>query len=176
MRALMLQALVLEPGTHRYVIAQLTEKSKSPPADDSEIAEVFGEQIVFHARLGHTSEVAWAIWACLALRIPMDTNAAKAISSLEDDVVALLALHARSLKLLPDLDIGQWLNWMNVDELRGEHWLLAYEACEKGWLCSPSAGDYIDRDPHFGWMRRERISFYNENISVEVPDNMLGRR
>jgi hypothetical protein len=47
---------------------------------------------------------------------------------------------------------------MNGDQLHEEHWLVAYEAYERGWLSS-SGGDYISSDKYFNWLRVNGVRF-----------------
>jgi hypothetical protein len=74
---------------------------------------------------------------------------------------------------LPGVDLSVWSNLMTGSALRGEHWLLAYEARIKGWLPSRDGSDYIAADPCFAWMRSENVSFYNAGAPAGIPDEML---
>jgi hypothetical protein len=173
LEALLLQAMVLEAGTHRYVIEHFTKPENRPTSSLENLREVLTDQVLFHAKMRHTSEVAWALWASIALNVPMESRVAQVVAGLEDDVVALLALHGHQIGLLPGLDKGPWTKHMTASELRGEHWLLAYEGLMKGWLPSFDGSDYLSSDPCFGWMKDARVSFYDPNTAAQVPDEML---
>lgn len=173
LQALLLQAMVLEPGTHRYVISYFTETPENRPLDPDQVCEVLSDQVVFHARLRHTSEVAWALWASITLGVPLKRDAARVLGSVDDDVVALLALHARESGLLPELNVDMWMQYMTRSELRGEHWLLAYEANVKGWLPPVGGVDHVAADPAFGWMKAGAVSFYDAGAPHLMPAEML---
>jgi hypothetical protein len=173
LEALLLQSLLLEPGTHRYVINHFTEKLANRPKNKDYVGQTFMDHLVSHARLGHTSEVAWAIWACIALDMTLNAEAARAVGELDDDVVALLALDAETRSLLPGLDTTLWRSFMTKDELRGKHWLLAYEASIKGWLPPAGGKDYLASDACFNWMHQHGVSFYSNVVPQRVPPQML---
>lgn len=173
MEALLLQAMLLEPGTHRYVINYLTEKPENKPVAIDEVRAVLGSQIARCAQLRHTNEVAWALWASIALSVKLETSVGAQVSKIDDDVVALLALHARQAGLLDGVDVTLWSSFMVEEQLRGEHWLLAYEATTKRWLPSKNGTDYVGSDACFRWMRDNGVSFYDTATPLTVPDEML---
>ena len=134
--------------------------SKSP------LSETLESTIDRHARRGEGSEVAWAVWGALAHNVPLSAVAAQAISAMEDDVVALLALDADACGLFPPgaLDKQAWTVTTNQsDVLTGEHWLLAYEANQHNWI--PSAA--VAADPTFSLMSQAGVSFYD--CSQNIP-------
>lgn len=117
-----------------------------------------------HAPLGHGSYVAWAIWGCLIFRIKITSKSIEDILTMEDAVVSLLFLHARSEKLasLAKKNLKTWDVYMVNDGLRGEMWLLSYEAKVKGWLTSKGVKDHISSDGIFDFLRKQNVSFYDE--------------
>ena len=95
------------------------------------LAEVFESVISRHATRAQGSEVAWAIWGALAWDVPLSARAARLVDGMEDDIVALLAMHAAARDLFPNgsLTKNSWATLVSQPEvLNGEHWLLAYEA------------------------------------------------
>ena len=88
---------------------------------------------------------------------------------MNDDVVALLALHARSLGLLPGLDDVAWLLHMARDGLYGEHWLLAYEALHHNLLPSVTGNNYVRGAVVFGSLRKNGVCFYDETATINTP-------
>ena len=50
---------------------------------------------------------------------------------------------------------------MTASDLAGEHWLLAYEAHEHGWLPPVGGVDYIAADPVFAQLRADNVRFYD---------------
>jgi hypothetical protein len=126
------------------------------------LADVIEAQIARHAPLKNASEVAWAIWAALRFRVRLSESAAKEVSSLSDDVVALLALDARKARLFPagTLDTSSWQTLVrDPDVLRTDHWLLGYESEGHGWLRGAAAA--IQADPFFRELKRASVHFYS---------------
>jgi hypothetical protein len=80
-----------------------------------EVAEIANSLIVTHSPLRHSSEVANAVYACLALGLTLGDAAVDAISKCDDAVVALLALdcEARHLTSKP-FDKALWINHMSL--------------------------------------------------------------
>jgi hypothetical protein len=118
--------------------------------------------------------VVWALWGALAWRVPLTGAAAKAASSMDDDVVALLALDADDGGLFPPGTLKK-ARWAKVtsqpDVLHGEHWLLAYEAHQKKWLKTPA----VKNDSVFKAMLRAGVSFYDRTQNVpQFPDAAHG--
>jgi hypothetical protein len=121
------------------------------------------------AQRGQASEVAWGLWTAIALGISLSWDVTRAVSIMADDVVALVALHAKALGLMKGLDATLWQSWMSDDQLRNEHWLMAYEAYEHGWLPSVSGTDYIASDPTFAPLRAANVRFYDETAQMPPP-------
>lgn len=83
---------------------------------------------------------------------------------MDDDVVALLALHARSKGLIPrGLDTDLWRSYLNGDALGGGHWLLACEANVQGWLEPSTGADYLTGNRNFAALRQHHVRFYDPN-------------
>jgi hypothetical protein len=124
------------------------------------LAELFEGVISRHAARAQGSEVAWAIWGAIAWDVHLSTDAAQLIDMMEDDVVALLAMHAAELDLFPkgSLTKSSWAALAEqTDALEGEHWLLAYEANQQGWLRTPA----VAVDPDFSRMSTAGVQFYD---------------
>lgn len=170
LQRLLLDCVAPEPATVRYVLESIiTRANTGAAAALAEIEEVMNSLIVDHSGLPHSSEVAWALWACLALGITISSDASAAVSQCEDAVVALLALHCEAQGLVgAPLDHTIWLSYMNQDSLYDDHWLLAYEANVKGWLPSQGGGDHVSADPNFQFLKAAGVSFYD--VTMAVPD------
>ncbi|MFG1691207.1 RNA-directed DNA polymerase [Gemmatimonadota bacterium] len=160
---LLLQCLSAEPGTASRVLAELRKYQIAGSALALDrIQAVVEEMVCRHSRFGHGSEVAWAVWMAIALRIALTKEATDRLPYLDDPLVPLLALHADALGLLPSgLDKTRWAGLMRKDELYGEHWVLVYEANVKGWLPSVGRTDHVLADPCFAYLKRNKVSFYN---------------
>ena len=122
--------------------------------------------ILTHAPRAHGSEVAWALWGALAWGLRMNRTVATAVSAMDDDVVALLALDAEARNLFPAgaLNKRAWQLALNQpDVLEGEHWLLAYEANRQGWLLTPA----VAQDSVFLAMNTAQVSFYDRAKNIQ---------
>jgi hypothetical protein len=126
----------------------------------SPLADVFEGVIQRHASRGEGSEVSWALWGALAWSIPLSNDAAASVSTMEDNVVALLAMDLNMKGLFPSgsLNLQRWIGAVSQpDALMGENWLLAYEGNQKGWLSTPA----VTAEPEFAAMSIAGISFYD---------------
>ena len=116
-----------------------------------------------HAPHRHSGEVGWAIWACIAMRIPLNTTTVRAALRIEDSICALLLLHARRQGLVENpTDLNELRRELTANALYGPRWLLAYEANVKGWFRFRGAADYVSSDRNFGLLKAARVSFYDE--------------
>jgi hypothetical protein len=178
LESLLLNLLVAEPSCARHVavtISSLTAMGHS--VDSAALSQVMEEVALKHARLGHGSEVSWALWLCIANRVAISQTAAAAVGEMEDDIVALLALHANQLGLVVGgLPTAKWAQLMTSDELRGPHWLLSYEARVKNWLPSFQSADHVAPDPFFARIRAAQVSFYDLQATIPVTSTSAGSR
>lgn len=144
------------------------------PIAKAPLAELFESIVEHHARRGEGSEVAWALWGALAWSVPLSQGAAKAVSGMEDDIVALLALDVESRGLFPPgaLNKQEWDAIVNQpDALHGQHWLLTYEAVSRNWLASSSVGAHNVLGPMSG----AGVRFYDPARNVpQFPPGARG--
>lgn len=106
------------------------------------------------------------LWAAIVLDVELSSDAARAIATMDDDFVALLALDAdeRELFAAGGLDASRWEHLVDYDAvLSGPHWLLAYEASVRGWLTS--ARSRVAKDPFFNVLKKRKIRFYDTDPS-----------
>ncbi|HEX4335861.1 MAG TPA: hypothetical protein VH062_08110, partial [Polyangiaceae bacterium] len=118
--------MVVEPGIIREVLAELIkQQALGRQLSMSKIAEALSEIVVRHAPLGHGSEVAWALWAHIALVIPLGSYELDAVEAMDDPVVALVTLDAAQRNLTPRASTSQnWNNAMTAAGLTDTNWLL----------------------------------------------------
>lgn len=165
-QALVWSAVSSEPTTMATAVDLLLVKSQQVgvPINPAGAAEVVEALILRHAPLRNGSEVAWALWAAITFQINLSTAAAEAVSAMEDDFVALLALDADSRGLFPAaaLDRTAWEALINYnDVMSGPNWLMAYEGTIKGWL--GSAAQWVAADPFFSVLQQNNVYFYDRN-------------
>lgn len=127
------------------------------------LQQVISNTVIECAPLRHSSEVAWAIWAAMVFEIPLNDKAVECLRTLDDSVVALLALHARKLRVIGrDEEFPAWQSAMCAEGLEGEQWLLAYEARMKRW--TGSSRNYVTGHPVFKLLWESGVSFYDLNM------------
>lgn len=163
---LLLQCAVAEPASLPTVLGQVARHSEY--GTSSNLVTVLEEVIASHAPLGHGSEVGWALWAAIWLKQPLSGAVDAAIASMDDAVVALLALHARERRLISlDKTEAAWKPRLTPSELYDRGWLLAYEAIRRGWM-SCSDEPEMRNDPNYGPLLAEDVSFYDEDPGTPV--------
>ncbi len=174
---LMIDCAAPAPASLPFVLELIISRvNAGAPNVIPEFGQLVNAIIRQHAPREHTGEVAWGLWACLALRIQLSPEAAAAVDHCDDSVVALLALHCEAAGLVPAgaLTKQLWLRHMTAAGLRDDHWLLAYEANVQGWLPSLGGGDHVTADPSFAFLKASGVSFYdrlraNRPIGFPIP-------
>ena len=166
LEGLVLTSMSAEPTAFPVAIDLLKTQSRwiGIAVGRAALSDVIEAQIARHAPLRNASEVAWGLWVALDFRIRLSAEAASAVSEIEDDVVALLALDARSRRLFPagTLDTTFWRSLLSdPDVLHTEHWLLAYEADGHGWLRTARAA--VAGDTFFRELKRDNVRFYDRS-------------
>lgn len=158
---LLLQASLAEPGVLQKAVHVIYwAKQRGWPINKPLLTNALTSLVVTEAARGHASEVAWALWAAIVLGVRVRAQAARLVSNSNDDIVALVALHARDVGAIgAGLDVREWAKVVSANELWGAHWLLAYEAYEHGWLAGPV--DHIAADPAFLHLRTGNVRFYD---------------
>jgi hypothetical protein len=159
-----------EPACFQGAIRQIVQRINAGLTGlIPEISDIANSLIVTHSPLRHSSEVANAAYACLALGLTIGDTAVDAISRCDDSVVALLALDCeqRNLTTKP-LDKTLWSNHMNADGLYDEFWLLAYEANVKAWLPNPGGVDFVAADPNFSLLKAAGVCFYDATLNLSA--------
>jgi hypothetical protein len=158
--ALLMRSSLGEPSMLPWVlqIYQKHEKTKS-----AALAETIDSLCGYHSQLQQGSEVAWALWFARALNVELSHDTAVAVTKVDDDLVAIVALDLMAEKLLPKVRSNLWESHMNPGALYSDHWLLAYEAYEQGWLQPEKSGDYIAADQHgcYAILRKNGVRFYD---------------
>lgn len=162
---LLIQCVATEPGAIVEILGQIMGYHQSGyPVDLDTLQNIMNSQIAHHARFGHGSEVAWALWTMIVFELPIDSEAARAVSNMSDSIVALLALDAHDRGLVPTgLSLSHWRSYMDSEALYQEQWLLSYEANVQGWLPSAGGSDHVDSDPNFGFLKKLGVRFYDRS-------------
>jgi len=166
LQRLVLQSILAQPTAIQKAIGILDWARRAGLKLDREILKYsLNRYIDRHAPLGNASEVAWAIWAAIALRFRIYAGPARLVSGMADDVVAILALHAREKgRLAVGIDTSLWETWLTTPMLDSEHWLASYESQVRGWLTP--IGDPIASHPGFEYLRANDVDFYDTGASA----------
>lgn len=166
---LLLHCVGCEQATLPYVLERFSSLYNSGYTTlPTTFNEVLNNHIKYHAPLGHTSEVSWAIWGSLAFNIHLDADSGTAISNIEDSIVVLLALHAEQKSLFTTpLDKNNWAKYMTPQGLYEENWLLSYEANVKGWLQGVGGIDHVTADTNFNFLKTNGVEFYD--LTKTIP-------
>jgi hypothetical protein len=167
---LLLQTVLAEPGTLAKVAHLLAwATADGMPLSATATANTLEAIVRLHAPLLHGNEVAWAIWTAIALQIKLSANAARLVARIPDDAVALVALDAKVKGILSDLDPKLWASLMTEDSLKGDHWLLSYEALGHRWLTTVGGLDYVTAFAPFALLRRNNVRFYDDATTMPGP-------
>jgi hypothetical protein len=68
------------------------------------------------------------------------------------------------------------LNAPAIAPSRSLHWLLAYEANIKKWLPNSGGTDYVRKDVNFGFLKRNKVSFYDSSLAAPLTPGRKRRR
>jgi hypothetical protein len=164
---LLMQCVIVDPSVIEKALNQLLRyKDMGYSLDLDHIGEVFNKVISKHARLGHSSEVAWALWGLIVLGLQISDSSAAEAARMSDSIVAILMLDARAKGFVSSsVDLSHFESYMNGKDLYGEQWLLAYEANVKNWLPWTSKRDYVQQDTYFGFLKNRGVYFYDDRVS-----------
>ena len=156
--SLLMKAVIAEPTALKVVIGILTQNAGSI-SSKTNLTETVGSLCRYHAPLEQGFEVAWALWLAKQQELTINEDVARQIVQMDDDIVALAALDLRDIGLFPLIPVDKWKDQVDASNLYTEHWLLAYEASEQGWLSSST--DYVADDPGFSILRKHGVRFYD---------------
>jgi hypothetical protein len=167
--ALLLRTAIAEPGALPTILRIFENHDRNPDGLNKALESI----CLYHASLQQASEVAWALWTAKRLGILLSDEVADAVEAVDDDIVALVALelHDNGLLPIPENGFRLWSDYMTAQHLYSDHWLLAYEALEQGWLPSRDGADYVAADDYFQLLKKHSVKFYDTSADVEEPDS-----
>ena len=170
---LLLRSTVGEPGLMASLL-KIYEKYGAPPSNM--LQRTLESLCQYHSPLHQGYEIAWSLWMARALKMTLSEETAKAVCTIDDDVVALIAFDLMASGFMPRVETPVWDAHMNAEGLYSEHWLLAYEAFEQGWRKPANGVDYIAADPYgcFQILRKHKVRFYNPEITQEGESDFYG--
>lgn len=138
------------------------------------VAQFIERIIEDHAPYNQHFEVAWALWLARSLEIRLSSTASALVLRVENDICAMLALLLRGRKLLSGgSQISSWLGPVTAQDLRGNHWLLLYEAASRKSWPIKGATAAVAGDSLFSGMQAEGVSFFDSR-AYNRPLNLPG--
>lgn len=119
-----------------------------------------------HAPLGHHSEVAWCLWMCKDIDLKLTEANVDLVAEMHSSVCALLLLDLADVGKLPKQPkTSYWKQQAESTEaLRGDLWLLSYEAGLRGWASFTDV--HIQADAHFARLRHRKVHFYDDAATL----------
>ncbi len=162
------QAILSEPGCAQKAFALLTFWDMNGAAfDRGVLAMTINKLIQMHDTRGVSSDVAWALAFCIQHGIRLGRDSGRTLAFGEDNAVAILALHASALNLLPGFTTKAFVKLLKTTTGDDEHWLLLYESVRQGFI--PAVQGVVARNPLLADLLAKGISFYRRT----VPDYAL---
>lgn len=173
-RGFLIRSALAYPETVHAVALQLVNYAlrgeRNGQKNKDILSEMVSSLIIRHALLDHHSEVTWALWLAKTLNLTVPAAAAKLLSEMKSGVCALLALDCRENGIIKgELDTSFWLRQISEGGLKGENWLLIYEAGRREWLSGESV-NLVRDDPFFGKLKDASVGFYDENPQPDADE------
>ena len=162
--SLLLRAALSEP-TMLSVLADIYDKVIHFYHDDKALTNAIESICWYHAPLQHGNEVSWALWLAKKMNVNLSVQLGDLVASIDDDLVALVALDLIEDGKLQAKKLGLWRGHANADSLYDDHWLLAYEAHEHSWLSTAKKSDYVATDPFFSLLQKHDVRFYGTQLT-----------
>ena len=171
------QCITLEPGAIESALIWLAKSEHLPRARTSSFLKCLQDIIIKNALIGHTSEVAWAIWGHMLLETILPTKCINAISEMDDPVVLILAMDARRKRLINgDEVVNKVKSIIKQDQLYNRNWLLTYECYRHGWLKTDIA-NHVNNNQMFNLFQNQGIEFYDvdtiENYKLAMKKRQI---
>ncbi len=160
--AVLLRSALSEP-TMLSVLGEVYDKFAGFHTDNHALSKTLESICFYHAPLQQGNEVSWALWLAKKMSIKLSSAVSDKIANVDDDIVALIALDLLDAGHLNTRNLGLWQGYMTAANLYEEHWLLAYEAREHGWLLGKN--DYIASDPFFSILQKNGVRFYGDSLA-----------
>ena len=158
------QSLLAEPGCAQKGFSLLTYWHLNGRSFDEDLLKKTIDQVVCnHRTTGVTSDVAWALAFCIEHKLALGRAAAKVLSAVRDDCIAIQALHMQALGLLSDgFSTSGLCRFLKSIDLDDRHWLLGYEAYRQGFL-SDSKGQ-VTSNALFSHLHKKGVTFYRTSL------------
>lgn len=157
------QALLAEPGCAQKAFALLAFWELNGAAfDRSLLTESIDRLVKLHEYRGVSSDIAWALAFCIEHGVKLSKGSGKNLSRLEDDAVAIQALHANSLGLVPGFTAKSIATALKSESCEGNHWLLLYECVRHAFI--PGLASVVSANGLFSDMLAKGVTFYRTQL------------
>jgi hypothetical protein len=114
----------------------------------------------------HHGEVAWLLWICKELTLPIEDDLPNEIQRMGSSVCTLILLDLRQMGLATGaIDTAGLLLTAVEGALKGPPWLLAYEAGRRQWLGNQDV-NFIANHAYFGALLSAGVGFYHESARL----------
>lgn len=167
LESFLLKATVVSPGSMSRIVELLINiDHDSGSLSKRRIGSRFIELATRSLEKGDLYEAIWLTYALRGLKIPISDKKFLSIAgSTQSSALALILLDMRSRGLITaPLPTGEWERQIRSDTiLTGWTWLLAYEACRRGWLPDQNG---LMNEPFFQAMNSRSVIFYDERRNV----------
>ena len=175
---ILLQCAASEPGTLRYVLAELdrAEVKFGMNIDRLGLRELCISLISIHAPLGHGSEIAWALWTAIRFDVSLPSELLQELVSFSDPFVPVLCLHAQDCGCVLGNRVDMECAWNTTidDGLNGTQWLFAYEGRRRGWLTQDTLKGF-ERNELLEWLYKRDVSFFIDDAPVDLINPWRGK-
>lgn len=134
------------------------------PFDRLLVARTVETLTTLHETRGVSSDLAWALAFAIQHGTALSKKTGASLSHLDDDAIALLALHASALNLLPGFKKQEIEKTLLNESCDGSHWLALYESVSQGYL--PNLLPTVKANPFMGALLAANVRFYRTTLPV----------
>jgi hypothetical protein len=167
MESFLLKSTVVAPGSMARVSELLLNiDHDSGGLSKQRIGPRFIELATRALEKGDLYEAIWLTYTLRGLKIPIsDKNFLSIAGSTRSSALALILLDMRSRgQIKITLPTAEWERQIGSETILTDwSWLLAYEACRRGWLPDPAK---LMNQPFFKAMNSRSVIFYDERRNV----------
>jgi len=164
-----LATLRFSPPSIRFALLSIMNRVERLELDRSALWHCLNELVAEAARVEHSYEVTWGLWALLVSDGRLEADASAAVRVMEDpfSLVAYMRLRELGRVVGPVPDRLERLSSEVLSEA-SDAWILAYEAYFRGWADPGS----IQSSPFFQHMRDLGVTFVNDELGpLELSDD-----
>src|SRR5262249_3535033 len=157
------QAILSEPGCAQKAFALLTYwEFNGAKFDRPLVVKTVDHLSKLHESRGLSSDIAWALAFAIQNNLLLSKTVGARLSRLNDDGVAVQALHAHALGLLPSFKASVTERALRGENCDGPHWLLLYEGVRQGYFSKFKT--MVTKNLLMGQLLAAKVAFYRTRI------------